>query len=166
MGIGYIALGSNKGDKFKQIKNAVDLISNSNHLRLLRVSSLFETEPKEMATQKWFLNAVVEIKTRLGVENLFKELLLIEKKLGRKKTEKNKKLDRVIDLDLLFYDQLILEKDNLIVPHPKIAQRKFVLAPLFDLVPDFIHPVFQKTVKVLLDELNDDCLVRIVNQKL
>lgn len=145
MPIVYLGLGSNKGDKEGQIKKALILISNICDIK--RVSPLYLTQPVGYAEQEWFLNCVAEVETEADPKKLLSAFKSIEKKLRRTKTVKNG--PRAIDIDILFYaDQIVTTKD-LVIPHPRLHERLFVLQPMMDLNPEFVHPVFQKTIREL-----------------
>lgn len=140
----YIGLGSNKGDREYYIKQALQMI------RPEKVSSISETEPFEINSSDWFLNCVALLETDLKPLELLEYLENIEKKLGR--VNKNKKTSRVIDLDLLIYEDMIVDLPNCKIPHPGIVKRRFVLEPLLELSPNLTIPSVEKTVKQLLYE--------------
>ena len=129
----YIGLGSNLGDRLKNIETAIDLLRAKN-AEIIQCSAVRETEPVGGPKQGKFLNAVVKIKTKLHPEDLLKQLKWIEKKLGKKKVVKNG--PRTIDLDILLYDELRLETPQLTIPHPRVWQREFVMKPLQDIARD------------------------------
>lgn len=134
----YIGLGTNLGDRRKNIREALDLLGSLNNVKISNESSLYETQPQDCpADTPGFLNAVVEIKTSLTAIKLLKELQEIEKKLGRKRS-KIRHSSRNIDLDILFYGCKKINLPNLKVPHPKITQRRFVLSPLNEVAPRMI----------------------------
>lgn len=141
----YIGLGSNIGDRENNLHSAVELIKEK--CEVLKQSSLYETEPVGYDNQDWFLNSVMKVKTLLAPKELLDFLQSIEQIGGRVKTFKNG--PRVIDLDILFYDNQIIKEDDLIVPHPRLHERLFVLEPLHEICPDYIHPFFKKSVKEL-----------------
>ncbi|HEV3223038.1 MAG TPA: 2-amino-4-hydroxy-6-hydroxymethyldihydropteridine diphosphokinase [Puia sp.] len=157
MNIAYLLTGGNEGDRFlhmQQARTNIELICG----QLLQVSSLYETEPWGNTDQPDFLNQVILIDTKLSPEELLRAILSIEKKGGRKRTVKN--APRTIDIDILFYNDLILEKPGLSIPHPRIADRRFVLEPLNEISPEFIHPVIGKTIHRLLLECKDELAVK------
>jgi 2-amino-4-hydroxy-6-hydroxymethyldihydropteridine diphosphokinase len=153
----YLLTGGNEGDRFLHMQQAqtnIELICG----QLLLVSSIYETAPWGKNDQPDFLNQVILIDTKFSPEELLKSILLIEEKDGRKRTAKN--APRTIDIDILFYNALILEKPGLTIPHPRIAIRRFVLEPLNEISPEFIHPVIGKTIRELLLECKDELGVK------
>ena len=145
MNTAYLGLGSNIGDKEENIQRAVELIKEK--CEVSRQSSFYETEPVGYDNQDWFLNSVIEVKTILAPEELLAFLQSIEQEMGRIKTFKNG--PRVIDLDILFYGDQTVKEEHLIIPHPRLHERLFVLEPLHEICPDYIHPIFKKSVKEL-----------------
>ena len=150
MNLIYLAVGSNLGDRKKNIEAAEQKLKKNPKVKFLRASPIYETEPVGGSPQEKYLNAVWEIETGLSPNELLRELLSIEESLGRKREIKNG--PRTIDLDILFYNDLIMNGDHLTIPHPRLRDRWFVLKPLWDLRSDLVHPVFGKSVCELLDE--------------
>ncbi|EJP6473551.1 2-amino-4-hydroxy-6-hydroxymethyldihydropteridine diphosphokinase [Clostridium sp. L74] len=150
MHIAYISFGSNIGDKENYIKKALEKIK-EREMKILKVSPIYETEPYGVLEQDSFLNGVAKIETNLEPENLIKELLHIEKQLDR--VRERRWGPRTIDLDIVFYDDLIINEKDLIIPHNDMENREFVLKPLCDIDENFIHPVLKKSVRQLYDEL-------------
>lgn len=148
----YLALGANLGDRRANLKEALERLRAGGQIRLIRLSSLYETEPFGYQDQPRFLNMVVEAHTSFTPLELLDYVKLIEGELGRQPDFRNG--PRPIDLDLLFYDDLILEEERLQIPHPRMRGRGFVFVPLADLAPGLLHPVYHKTVAELLDEIN------------
>ena len=144
----YLGLGSNIGDKIANCLRALDAISASDHNHLHAVSSLYKTEPIGYQEQDWFINCVAEVSTTLLPRPFHAFLQEIEKRMGRKKTVRMG--PRIIDLDILFYGNEVVEEPDLIIPHPHLHERGFVLVPLEELAPDLFHPVLKKTVRDLL----------------
>ena len=148
----YLLLGSNEGDRENLLENArfrISLLVGKS----VTTSGLYETAPWGKEDQPSFLNQVMITETPLDPDLLLTTLLAIEKSLGRVRNEKWG--PRTIDLDILFYGDQIVQKENLTIPHPAIAERRFTLVPLADIAPDFVHPVSMKTMKQMLDECGD-----------
>ncbi|WP_251860169.1 2-amino-4-hydroxy-6-hydroxymethyldihydropteridine diphosphokinase [Clostridium sp. Marseille-Q2269] len=146
----YVAFGSNMGEKENHIKRALEKIEEKG-IKIIKVSPIYETKPYGVLDQDSFLNGVVRIETNLTPEDLIEVLLDIEKQLDR--VRERRWGPRTIDLDIIFYDDLIINKNNLIIPHKDMENREFVLKPLCDIDENFIHPVLKKSVKQLYDEL-------------
>lgn len=154
----YIGIGSNLSSPRDRCLEAMDRIAAHAEIRVTARSSLYETEPLGVAEQDWFVNAVVEAQTPLPPESLLKALLEIEQAMGRTRGEKWG--PRIIDLDLLFFENLTLKNDSLEVPHPELENRRFVLLPLSEIAGATVHPRSNKTVDRLLAELTDPSIVR------
>lgn len=147
----YIALGSNLGDRSGYLDQAIANLKSDPDMEVLRHSSWIETAPEGKTDQPAFLNGVAEVKTRLHPVTLLQHLKAIEQKLGR--VHRENWGPREIDLDILFYgDQLICE-ENLTIPHPLLHRRVFVLKPMLELAPDFVHPAMDQTVQELFNNL-------------
>lgn len=155
MAIVYLSLGSNLGDRISYIQQAVIHLGAVKDTEIIRTSSFYETEPWNTDTPNWFVNAVVELKTKLSPHELLAECMRIEKQLGRKREENKDYADRTIDIDILFYKNEIISDDELIIPHKFLHLRAFVLVPLLELIPDFVHPVMNKTISELHDDLEN-----------
>jgi len=155
MAIVYLSLGSNLGDRISYIQQAVMHLGSIKDTEIIRTSSFYETEPWNTDTKNWFVNAVVELKTKLSPHELLHECMRIEQQLGRKRTESNEYSDRTIDIDILFYKNEIISDDELIIPHKFLHLRTFVLVPLLELIPDFVHPVMNKTIAELHEDLEN-----------
>lgn len=151
----YLLLGSNMGDSKKQLDKAGTYIGKKIG-KVIRASALYQTAAWGNADQPDFLNQVVIIETKLNAEQCLLNILEIEKIMGRVRTVKN--APRIIDIDILFFNKAVINLPELKVPHPEIANRRFVLTPLNELSPSFMHPTLQKNVHTLLkmckDELN------------
>lgn len=143
--IAYIALGSNIGNRQKNLEIALDKISKIN--TITKQSAIHETKPVDYHDQPKFLNMAIEIETKLSPSELLKKLQEIENKIGR--TRSIKKGPRIIDLDILLYNNEIIDKPNLKIPHPAMHQRSFVLDPLSEIAPKIKHPVLNKTINEL-----------------
>ncbi|HWY79610.1 MAG TPA: 2-amino-4-hydroxy-6-hydroxymethyldihydropteridine diphosphokinase [Candidatus Sulfotelmatobacter sp.] len=146
MHIVFLALGSNIGNKKQRIKQAISYLSK--HVTDITSAKLYETKPMYFENQDIFINTVVKGKTFLSPQELLAFVKHAEIELGRQNRFPNG--PREIDIDILFYDQLVYESSNLIIPHPRIKEREFVLKPFSDIDPDFTHPKLQKTMKELL----------------
>ena len=138
----FIGLGSNLGDTQANLIDAWQRLGEITGISLVRLSSPYRTEPLGMDTEHWFTNAVGEITTTLSPADLLAAMLAIETALGRDRALTQ---DRPVDLDLLYYGDLMLQSPALTVPHPRIAERLFVLAPLADIAPDHVHPILGRT---------------------
>ena len=147
----YIALGSNIGNKEQNITKAIALLKQQEEVKVTKVSSIYETKPVGYQNQPNFLNCTIEIQTNLSPEELLNLTKSIEIKLKRKKTIKNG--PRTIDLDILFYKNLIINTKNLTIPHPRLHKRRFVLDPLNEIAPNHNHQILKKTIKKLKKEL-------------
>jgi 2-amino-4-hydroxy-6-hydroxymethyldihydropteridine diphosphokinase len=147
----YLSLGSNIGDREGNLRDAIKRLA-APDLRVLRVSPIYETEPMEFTDQPWFLNLVVEAETTLFPVQLLSRIAKIERAMGRIRTQA--KGPRTLDIDILLYGNAVVRTRDLQIPHPRMAERRFVLAPLADLAPALRHPVLGKTIKALLDGLS------------
>ncbi|MBU4034070.1 MAG: 2-amino-4-hydroxy-6-hydroxymethyldihydropteridine diphosphokinase [Proteobacteria bacterium] len=146
----FIGLGSNLGDGQANLLDAWQRLGKVTGITLKKLSSPYRTEPVDMETEHWFTNAVGEITTALSPTELLSAMLAIETDLGRDRTLS---MDRPVDLDLLFYGDMIIRSQTLTVPHPRVATRLFVLAPLADLAPEHLHPELGRTALELCREL-------------
>lgn len=146
----FLSLGSNLGDRENNLfRTLLELIK----LGPLERSSWYETEPVDMPGAPFFLNGVVRLWTDLSISELFSVLQEIEKKLGRERTVSKEKKPRPIDIDILFYDQAVIALPDLIVPHPRLHERAFVLVPLAELTPELVHPALGLTVQEMLNRV-------------
>lgn len=153
----YIGIGANLGDKKNYIRKAVDFICSDPNCRVLKSSSLYETSPYGFEHKSNFLNTVIKLETKYPLHDLFNFLKDIEKKLGRKKTDKWEA--REIDLDILFYDDIVFTDEVLTIPHKGITERDFVLIPLKEIEPDLIHPELkEKIADIRIDHLKKNII--------
>ena len=153
----YLALGSNLGDRRGYLESAVYSLSRHG-VEVRRSASVYLTEPHDLPGQPWFLNTVLEASTSLNPEELLQACLNVEEEHLRTRTDI--KTSRTLDIDILFYGDMVLRKTGLIIPHPSFASRRFVLEPLAEIAPDFIDPVSGKAIRVLLREAGDSTEVR------
>jgi 2-amino-4-hydroxy-6-hydroxymethyldihydropteridine diphosphokinase len=143
----YLSLGSNLGDRDAHLAGAMQRLE-ATGVRILRRSSVYETEPQDRRDQPWFLNMVIEVETDLPPLELLAQTQKIEKHMGRERGVP--KGPRTIDIDILLYEDSVLATKELEIPHPRMDARRFVLEPLAELAPDLVHPVIRKTVRELL----------------
>jgi 2-amino-4-hydroxy-6-hydroxymethyldihydropteridine diphosphokinase len=153
----YLLTGGNEGDRIlhmQQARTNIELICG----RILQISSLYETAPWGKKDQADFLNQVLLIETNMSPGELLESILSIEENLGRKRTVKN--APRTIDIDILFYNRQVIDQPGLCIPHPRIAERRFVLEPMNEISPDYVHPVLDKSIGQLLLECTDELEVK------
>jgi 2-amino-4-hydroxy-6-hydroxymethyldihydropteridine diphosphokinase len=150
MKIVYLSLGSNLGDRPRNLALAIERLA-SDDFRVLRASSVWETEPRDLPDQPWFLNQVIEAETTLFPRQLLQRLHRIEREMGRVRT--TPKGPRLIDIDILLFGRAVVNAPDLEIPHPRMTERRFVLEPLAELVPDLRHPVTRRTVRQMLSEV-------------
>ena len=153
----YLALGSNLDDRAANLKQAVAALTPQ--LDVKAKSKVYETPPWGYLDQPKFLNQVVKAKTYLEPEPLLKHLKRLEVALGRKESVPNG--PRLIDLDILFFDDLVFKSPSLVIPHPRLHERAFVLVPLMDIDPELVHPVNRKSVREMLAECNQEGIEKV-----
>jgi 2-amino-4-hydroxy-6-hydroxymethyldihydropteridine diphosphokinase len=153
----YLSLGSNLGDRAKNLRAAIDKLPHAG-VEVTRVSSFYETEPVDLREQPWFLNCVVEAETHFDAAMLLRALREIETKMGSRKLVA--KGPRLIDMDILLYGSETIDSPELQVPHPRMHLRRFVLVPLAEIAAEVVHPIMKKNVKQLLEETPDQSTVR------
>jgi 2-amino-4-hydroxy-6-hydroxymethyldihydropteridine diphosphokinase len=155
----YLCLGSNLGDREKNLESAAALLMEAG-IRIVSASSLYETEPVGISTEAWFYNQVLEVKTRFNPEELLRLLKRIEEQLGRVHSECSS--SRSIDIDILLAGERAVNSRNLKIPHPRMVERNFVLMPLAEIAPDVKHPVLDENIKDLLVKSKDRARVKKV----
>lgn len=160
----YISFGTNLGDRKKNIEEALSLLQKNPGVKIEKTSSLYLTEPIGYVGQDYFLNGVIMIKTNLSPRELLSLCQQIENHMGRKRTIPWG--PRIIDLDILLYNNKIIEEDDLIIPHPYMHKRRFILTPLSEIAPQLIHPVLGKSIYTMLKELKDSKKVEIYSDKI
>jgi 2-amino-4-hydroxy-6-hydroxymethyldihydropteridine diphosphokinase len=157
MTIVYLSLGSNVGDRPQNLRIALAALEDAG-VTVRRTSKIYETEPVDYLEQDWFLNCVVEGETALMARELLQGLRQIEKKMGSAKAFA--KGPRVIDLDVLYFDDTVMDSEGLQIPHPRMADRRFVLVPLAEIAPGLRHPVTRRTTAEMLQATSDRSEVR------
>lgn len=149
--LAYVGIGSNLGDALENCKRAIQDIAADGRNHLLKCSPFYRTEPVGKKDQAWFINGVIAVETSLGLREFLDFLLDIERKMGRERGERWG--PRVIDLDILFFGDKVLNEDGLQVPHPRLHERRFVLVPLNDIASQLEHPLLAKTISQIISEL-------------
>lgn len=153
MAIAYLALGTNIGNKRRNMITAAALLAERVG-DVLALSGFYETEPWGFQSENTFLNAALQLETSLSPLELLKATQQIEVEIGRTQKSNGTYHDRIIDIDILLYDDLILQTPELTLPHPLMQDRRFVMEPLLEIAPNVVHPVFKKTVVSLMRERN------------
>lgn len=152
----YLSLGSNLGERAENLREAQRRIASIG--RIIKVSSVYETEPVDFTEQPWFLNSVLEIESEFGPPQLMVEILRIEREMGRRRAQPRG--PRLIDIDILMFGNEVIQSCELTVPHPAMQTRRFVLEPLAEIAPEVRHPLINKTIGELLRELREGQVVR------
>ena len=150
-----ISVGSNLGDKRGNCQQGIDRLLASDKTTLVKASRFYRTSPVDYLDQDWFVNAAVKIETHLAPLDLLSTLQTIQHHAGRAKNG-IRFGPRVLDLDIIFYDQLVMTTRSLEIPHPRMHKRRFVLQPICDIDPDIVHPLLNIAVKSLLNQLEDN----------
>ena len=151
----FVLLGSNLGDR-ELLVNQASKMMGERCGKIVAKSRLYESEPWGFKSEHWFLNQVVKIETALSPDDLMKELLEIEKELGRDRSVPHEGyVSRPMDLDILYFGNEIIDTQMITAPHPRLHERRFTLLPLCDIAPDYVHPVMKKTNLQLLDDCQD-----------
>jgi 2-amino-4-hydroxy-6-hydroxymethyldihydropteridine diphosphokinase len=153
--VAYISAGSNIGDRLSNCKNGLAAVEESGAAVIKAWSRFYMTAPVDYKDQDWFVNAAVKVETKLDPAGLYKEIATIQKKAGRRPGDMRFG-PRILDLDIIFYDDIVVESPELTIPHPRMHKRRFVLEPLCDIDPAVVHPVLKKNLKDLLESLNGD----------
>jgi len=159
----YFSTGSNQGDRLNSLVQAAKLID-SLIGKVIQFSPVVESEPWGFEAETTFYNQVLVVETQQTPQQVLKQVLEIETKLGRKRSGKEYS-SRIIDIDILFYNEKQVEENNLVIPHPLLHKRNFVLQPLAEIAPDLVHPVFQTTISELLSQLKDSSRISVAVEK-
>jgi 2-amino-4-hydroxy-6-hydroxymethyldihydropteridine diphosphokinase len=154
----YLGLGTNIGKRLSNLERCLSALERS-EIIIKNRSSIYETQPKGIQNQPWFLNQVVEVETEFSPDDLLMEIKKIEDNIGRKPNERNG--PRIIDIDILLAGDKIVTTKKLKIPHPKLLERNFALVPLVEIAPDAVHPIAKKRIKELSEECADKAVVRI-----
>lgn len=160
----FLGLGGNVGDVTANFKTAIEEIDRRIG-KIIARSSIYKTEPWGFKDQDFFLNQVVEVVSNLSAPNVLKRLLELERTLGRHRDKDNQFAARTIDIDILFFGNEIIQQPDLAIPHPRLHLRNFVLTPLFEIAPEFLHPLLKKKIRDLFDETQDQSKVKILENK-
>ncbi len=153
MAVAYLCLGSNVEDKVSYLQQAVKLLTQSGMVNVVRSSAFYETEPWGNKNLDWFVNVVIEVKTKLSPRELLELCKNTEICMGREKTSSKEYEARKIDIDILFYGDLTVDEPDLKIPHEHLHERAFAIVPLLELIPDYVHPKYNKSLLELHEEL-------------
>ncbi len=157
----YLSLGSNLGDREKNLKRALSLLKEEG-IEIMRTSSLYETQPVDVPSQPWFINQVVGIDAEIEPKNLLILIKGIEKELGR--VRRSPKGPRVIDIDILLAEEKVIRTRELCVPHPRLSERNFVLIPFAEIAPEAVHPLLNESIQNLLKKSDDHSAVKQIKK--
>jgi 2-amino-4-hydroxy-6-hydroxymethyldihydropteridine diphosphokinase len=150
----YLSVGSNLADKLENCRSGIAALTRSPGIRLVAQSRIYRTEPVDYLDQDWFINYAVKIETDLTPDELLKHIKSIEQAAGRKQNAVRFG-PRILDLDILLFDDVVRDEPGLTIPHPRMHKRRFVLRPICDIDPEIIHPILRRSMQVLLDNLDD-----------
>ena len=153
--IAYISVGSNIGNKLENCQKGVAALISSGSIEILKHSQIYKTDPVDYTDQDWFINYVVKIQIVLDPFKLLSTLNAIQRRVGRI-VDKIRFGPRVLDMDIILYDDLVIHSAKLIIPHPRMHKRRFVLKSICDIDPTIIHPILKKSMQFLLDQLDDN----------
>lgn len=153
-----LSIGTNYGDRELNIENAIDNLISSGAIETATIASIYETEPHGITEQAWFLNTALIGTTNLSPHEFLQISKSIEYSVGR--TQRKRWHEREIDIDIIFYNDLIINDKFLNIPHPRLEKRRFVLVPCVEIAPDYLHPLTKLTLKQLLNECSDTSIVR------
>ena len=156
----FLLIGGNIGDRLQNLHQAIALLS-ATCGPVIQQSAVYETAAWGKTDQAAFLNQALLLTTSLTPQELITTILSVEEQLGRRRMEKNG--PRVIDIDIIFYNDLVMQEPHLTIPHPQLQNRRFVLVPLVEIAPEFVHPVFHKTLEELLSICEDELAVEVFN---
>lgn len=166
MALVYLSLGSNKGDRVGFIQQANSLLNGFESINVVQSSSLYETEPWGVDSENWFVNAVIQVRTSLSPRLLLAQCQKVETLLGRNRELEGHYGDRNIDIDILFYDNLIMNEEDLVIPHKYMHERAFTLVPMLELAPEMVHPILKKSMNVLYEELENPEMVYLYGTRI
>lgn len=155
----FLCLGSNLGDREKNLERALSLLRKKG-VRIIQLSSVFETQPVDLPSQPWFFNQVIEIETGIDPSGLLDLVKGIEESMGRNTLIQ--KGPRVIDIDILLAEDKVIHTRKLSIPHPRLSERNFVLIPFAEISPETVHPLLKETIQSLLEKSNDRSIVKPV----
>jgi 2-amino-4-hydroxy-6-hydroxymethyldihydropteridine diphosphokinase len=153
--IAYISVGSNLGDRVKNCRKGIEALTESGNSRILAQSRIYMTEPVDYEDQNWFINLMIKLETELDPFQLLDHIERIQRAAGRLK-DPVRYGPRILDLDIILYDDRIIDSGRLVVPHPRMHKRRFVLKPICDIDPAVIHPVLKQEMQFLLKRLEAD----------
>ena len=159
MNLVYLSIGTNLGNKIENLKNAISRLSSI--VTIDSISSVYETEPLNVQKQDNFLNIAIEVQTNFPPLELIEKLKKIESEMGRVLSESNK--PRIIDIDIIFYNSIILDEVRIQVPHPRAHKRAFVIFPIMDLNPAFVHPILNKSLMEISKNLSNQRISKLEN---